>query len=110
MALVAGVGPTASSRIQGSVRAVMPGATDTTCSWDSYKDYSVLCSMDIQLGYMPCMQLCTSGNQKIRAGDMLAVDRQREDCAKLCTDRGWTWIEFMDNDISASSGRRRPGV
>jgi DNA invertase Pin-like site-specific DNA recombinase len=43
-----------------------------------------------------------------RHGDMLAVDRQREDCAKLCADRGWTVTEYVDNDISATSGKRRP--
>jgi DNA invertase Pin-like site-specific DNA recombinase len=43
-----------------------------------------------------------------RHGDMLAVDRQREDCAKLCADRGWTVTEYVDNDISASNGKHRP--
>ena len=34
---------------------------------------------------------------------MLAVDRQREDCLKLCADRGWTDVaEYQDNDRSAS--------
>jgi DNA invertase Pin-like site-specific DNA recombinase len=38
----------------------------------------------------------------------LAVARQREDCLKLCRDRGWETVEYIDNDISASTGRKRP--
>jgi DNA invertase Pin-like site-specific DNA recombinase len=38
----------------------------------------------------------------------LAVERQREDCLKLCRERGWTPIEYPDNDKSAYSGKRRP--
>ncbi len=42
-----------------------------------------------------------------RHGDMLAVDRQREDCLKLCDQRGWTGVaEYLDNDVSASNGVR----
>jgi DNA invertase Pin-like site-specific DNA recombinase len=41
-------------------------------------------------------------------GTGLAVARQREDCLKLCTDRAWTPSEYVDNDISAYSGKRRP--
>ena len=41
-----------------------------------------------------------------RHGDELAVSRQREDCVKLCADRGWDWLEYIDNDTSASTGRR----
>ena len=38
----------------------------------------------------------------------LAVDRQRIDCEKLATERGWTVVRTeVDNDMSASSGRRR---
>ncbi|MGD9621252.1 MAG: recombinase family protein [Mycolicibacterium sp.] len=36
------------------------------------------------------------------------VDRQREDCLKLCADRGWTPRVYEDNDISATSGKKRP--
>ena len=44
-----------------------------------------------------------------RAGDMLAVDRQREDCLKLCGQRGWTNVaEYQDNDRSATNGKPRP--
>ena len=43
-----------------------------------------------------------------KTGDQLGVTRQREDCERLCTKRGWTPVEYMDNDISASSGKRRP--
>src|SRR5215203_1752693 len=41
-------------------------------------------------------------------GTGLAVARQREDCLKLCTERGWTPVEYCDNDISAHDGQRRP--
>ena len=45
-----------------------------------------------------------------RSGDGLAVARQREDCLKLCRDRGWTVAQTVtDNDISASNGKPRPG-
>ena len=42
-----------------------------------------------------------------RHGDLLAVDRQRDDCEKLCADRGWTCTGYVDNDTSATTGRRR---
>ncbi len=36
-------------------------------------------------------------------GQQLAVSRQREDCVKIATDRGWTVVrEYVDNSISAS--------
>src|SRR5215203_1392942 len=41
-------------------------------------------------------------------GTGLAVARQRQDCLKLCTDRDWDAVEYLDNDISAYSGVRRP--
>jgi DNA invertase Pin-like site-specific DNA recombinase len=41
-------------------------------------------------------------------GTGLAVARQREDCLKLCRERGWEHTEYVDNDISAYSGKRRP--
>jgi DNA invertase Pin-like site-specific DNA recombinase len=38
------------------------------------------------------------------------VDRQREDCQRLIEQRGWQLVEeFVDNDISASGRKRRPG-
>lgn len=44
-----------------------------------------------------------------RTGTGAAVDRQREDCRKLCGERGWTIVqEFSDNDVSASSTKPRP--
>lgn len=44
-----------------------------------------------------------------RSGAGAAVDRQREDCHKLCQERGWTVVqEFTDNDVSASSKKPRP--
>src|SRR3954449_7948845 len=45
-----------------------------------------------------------------REGSGLGVERQRDDCAELARSRGWNVVEvFADNDISAYSGRRRPG-
>ena len=41
-----------------------------------------------------------------KLGDELAISRQREDCLKLCEERGWTPVEYTDNDISATSGKR----
>ncbi len=45
-----------------------------------------------------------------RNGDELAVDRQRQDCLKLCADKGWTPIvpSYIDNDCSATNGKTRP--
>lgn len=43
-----------------------------------------------------------------RNDDQLAVTRQREDCAALCEQRGWTWTEYEDNDYSATNGKPRP--
>lgn len=41
-----------------------------------------------------------------RDGNELAVSRQREDCAKLCADRGWSdTVEYVDNNVSASNRR-----
>jgi len=41
-------------------------------------------------------------------GQQLGVARQREDCLALCAQRGWVPLEYLDNDVSASSGKRRP--
>jgi DNA invertase Pin-like site-specific DNA recombinase len=41
-----------------------------------------------------------------KANDELAVSRQRADCLKLCKARGWEPVEYVDNDTSASKGRR----
>jgi DNA invertase Pin-like site-specific DNA recombinase len=41
-----------------------------------------------------------------RTGEALAVARQRRDCLALCEQRGWTPIEYLDNDRSASKGIR----
>ncbi|MGV0781471.1 recombinase family protein [Mycolicibacterium sp. XJ775] len=44
-----------------------------------------------------------------RDQNQLAIDRQRDACLKLCRDKGWAdLVEYVDNDTSASSGRRRP--
>ncbi|MBP2582995.1 DNA invertase Pin-like site-specific DNA recombinase [Streptomyces sp. PvR006] len=45
-----------------------------------------------------------------RTGAGLGVDRQREDCEALAARNGWDVVEvYVDNDISAYSGKRRPG-
>lgn len=42
-------------------------------------------------------------------GEQAGVTRQREDCQALVTAQGWDLFEtYVDNDISASSGRARP--
>ena len=43
-----------------------------------------------------------------RDGNKFAIDRQREDCDKLCAQRGWGTTEYVDNDTSASNGKPRP--
>jgi site-specific DNA recombinase len=46
---------------------------------------------------------------KDTSGNGLAVERQAKDCKKLAADRGWTVVStFVDNDTSASTGKRRP--
>src|SRR5262252_7677844 len=43
------------------------------------------------------------------AGDGLGVQRQLQDCAALLRRRGWTNAgSYIDNDVSAFSGRVRP--
>jgi DNA invertase Pin-like site-specific DNA recombinase len=43
-------------------------------------------------------------------GTEQGVDRQLEDGRALAAARGWKVVaEFVDNDISALGGRRRPG-
>ncbi|MGF1661016.1 MAG: recombinase family protein [Kineosporiaceae bacterium] len=45
-----------------------------------------------------------------RVGAGLGVTRQRQDCESLAEQRGWTVTAvYEDNDISAYSGRTRPG-
>jgi DNA invertase Pin-like site-specific DNA recombinase len=45
-----------------------------------------------------------------RTGAGLGVERQRQDCQTHCDARGWEVVEvFTDSDISAYSGRPRPG-
>jgi DNA invertase Pin-like site-specific DNA recombinase len=42
-------------------------------------------------------------------GEALGVQRQLEDCRKIAEQRGWTVAEeYVDNDISAYRGKRRP--
>jgi DNA invertase Pin-like site-specific DNA recombinase len=42
------------------------------------------------------------------SGAQLGVTRQREDCERLCAAKGWTPVEYTDNDVSASNGKHRP--
>jgi len=45
-----------------------------------------------------------------RVGAGLGVDRQREDCRELAARLGWSIVvEHTDNDLSAYSGKPRPG-
>jgi len=45
-----------------------------------------------------------------REGKALGVQRQREDCEALVEARGWTLAgRYVDNDLSAYSGKPRPG-
>jgi len=42
-------------------------------------------------------------------GEGLGVARQRQDCAALAECHGWTVVDtYVDNDVSAFSGKRRP--
>jgi site-specific DNA recombinase len=44
-----------------------------------------------------------------RTGAGLGVDRQREDCEALAERNGWDVVEvYVDNDVSAFSGKKRP--
>lgn len=43
-----------------------------------------------------------------RTGEAVAVARQRQDCLELCRVKGWSPVEFVDNDVSASTGKKRP--
>lgn len=44
-----------------------------------------------------------------RNGDALGVARQRQDCEAYAQRRGWQVVQaYIDNDVSASSGKRRP--
>lgn len=45
-----------------------------------------------------------------RGGAGLGIERQRVDCEELAEQLGWTIVDtFSDNDISAYSGKPRPG-
>jgi len=45
-----------------------------------------------------------------RAGEGLGVDRQEADCRALAKRKGWrVQAVYRDNDLSATSGKRRPG-
>jgi DNA invertase Pin-like site-specific DNA recombinase len=38
-----------------------------------------------------------------RTGEQLGVTRHRQDCEALCRSKGWTTVEYLDNDTSATS-------
>lgn len=43
-------------------------------------------------------------------GEGLGIERQEQDCRQVCARRGWSVTQrYADNDISAYSGRFRPG-
>jgi DNA invertase Pin-like site-specific DNA recombinase len=44
-----------------------------------------------------------------KSGQQLGVSRQRKDCLALCEAKRWEPVEYVDNDVSASSGKHRPG-
>src|SRR4051794_3568969 len=45
-----------------------------------------------------------------RTGEGAAIDRQTADCLRLADQRGWTVTDTItDNDLSASTGKPRPG-
>jgi DNA invertase Pin-like site-specific DNA recombinase len=47
---------------------------------------------------------------KDATGHAAGVKRQEGDCRQLAEDKGWEVVQvYRDNDISATSGRRRPG-
>jgi site-specific DNA recombinase len=51
---------------------------------------------------------CRISNDKVGAG--LGVERQEDDCRQLAVRLGWEVVEvYTDNDISAYSGKPRPG-
>src|SRR5438094_659504 len=44
-----------------------------------------------------------------RAGEMLGIKRQLEDCEKQAALKGWPVADrYCDDDVSAYSGKRRP--
>jgi DNA invertase Pin-like site-specific DNA recombinase len=60
------------------------------------------------MGTVRCAIYCRISQD--REGAHLGVDRQAEDCRELAARMGWTVVQvFEDNDISAYSGKPRPG-
>ena len=41
-----------------------------------------------------------------RTGDGVAIARQQQDCIALCAEKGWEPVGYIDNDTSASNGKR----
>jgi Resolvase, N terminal domain len=45
------------------------------------------------------------------SGEMLGIQRQLDECTALADGKGWEITQrFDDNDLSAFSGKTRPGV
>ncbi|WP_280364243.1 recombinase family protein [Nocardia abscessus] len=42
-----------------------------------------------------------------REDDQLAISRQRNACHKLCAERGWDPVDYVDNDTSATGAKRK---
>ncbi len=43
-----------------------------------------------------------------KTGEQLGIMRHREDCLKICAEKGWEPVEYVDNDISSKAGTPRP--
>ena len=72
-------------------------------------DWRSTCGVDLL--HVPHVRALIYTRQSLdRSGDGLAVARQEQDCVKLCAARDWTVIrKITDNDVSASTGKPRPG-
>lgn len=59
---------------------------------------------------MPLKSVIYARQSLDRTGEGAAVDRQVADCQRVADQRGWTVVETItDNDMSASTGKPRPG-
>jgi len=43
-----------------------------------------------------------------KTGEALGIARHREDCLRLCAQKGWGPVEYVDNDTSSKAGVDRP--
>ncbi|SHH53536.1 Site-specific DNA recombinase [Jatrophihabitans endophyticus] len=59
--------------------------------------------------YMPRAAAIYARISKDVTGEALGVERQLDDCRRLARELGWTVVdEYIDNDLSAFSGKLRP--